>query len=384
MKYADRWLLSRYFSKVLALVVGIHIAFFAENDAFAQRSSKGDISSLGFNGERDIITNEELLMPPTYNRVIAFAKEVDEEYSSIFHRIGLNPEQIKIFKIAVVNLLRLAIDDGDYRQAFLDKRKEYDDTVRALVGKNKISLFEEHPLTKRISNKVDASLWAATRDAEYEKVYTEWNIPPHEIQILKNQRPYLEFMALPLQSQREKLIQARSDYLKFLQDLVGPKNFNLYRRWELNKPAKRTFNDFKKRNPNLPLAVLSKYESTIIDMFRESKIITSRTWHGPFDVLPSPMVGRRMVGLGAQAKLKEFLDAENLFNSLIPHYSIPTALINELNSFFIEERNKIQQVILIGSESDEAATERRNSIIEEITGNAKILLEKNQNQLETD
>jgi hypothetical protein len=223
--------------------------------------------------------------------------------------------------------------------------------VRALIPEDNKKLMEDHQLTKRTPHEVNASLWNSDRDDEHEAQYREWGVPQVNITALREERRILEWMSSSLKKNRDALKEGRAKYLNDLKETVGLKAFEIYRVWEQNKPAYRTFEEFQKHRGHVPKDLLDQHKNTIVNLFRESNIALIRSWHAPYGDLPGPLVGLRMIGLAAQQDLVEFEEAVNAFNAAAKLHGIPDTLSDQLNIFFSLKWGQLQERITMSNGS---------------------------------
>ena len=285
-------------------------------------------------------------------RLREFSAKVDKDYTPFFKDLGLSDEQSNHFKLARVELLRLAIEDGDPRQEFFVQRLSYDQDVIAAMNKKFLANYDQNALTKRAPNSVDVTIWADDKDEEHEVLYSVWDVPKADIESLRTKRRNLHLKAKALKAPREALIQARSDYLENLKAVIGNKGFAAYRRWELTKPAQLIFDAISKRTTEVNIDLLKKYETTVVDLIREANFNLFQNWHCPLRELPSPVVGLNMLNLKAKTDLMEFEKSMDRLFTLADLQQVPEPLVLELRGYFLGKLNEIQLRIFTENEME--------------------------------
>jgi len=302
--------------------------------------------------ERDAFIQKEIHKQTLKKRLNEFTAHVDTEYTPFFKEIGFTDEQNAHFKKRRVELLRLAIEDGDPRQDFISERHAYDLDVKDVMDKTFLRRLDQHPLTKRLPHTVNASVWAGDKDKEYELLYESYGIPESYIEDFKIRRRALHQQAKVLTSPRETLIKAREAYLSRIREVAGEKAFESYQRWELTKQAQRVYEKIKARTTEINLDLLKNNEAAIVELLREANLQLSHNWHCPFGPLPAPMVSQKLMGLQAENDLPQLEKARDTFFAAAKSYKLPAPLLLELHGFFMEELNHLQVMIEGGKDPE--------------------------------
>ncbi len=313
--------------------------------------------------ERQDFIDREMQKFRTKKRIREYTEKVEAEYTPVFAKLGVPLNEVTKLKAARVDLLRLAIDDGDFRQLFLSKRSDYDNAVRAALSPERHALLQEHPLTKRTPHGIDQSLWSEERDPEYAMLYAKWELDTETVASLLDKRRELRALVSTLPERRQNLIQGRTDYIAHIRNAVDTKAFSEYQNWELNKSPERVFQDLLTQDNPVPEAEFKEYRSALVNLLREAEINMSESWDGPFDPLPRPVVGRRLVAADARRRLERFQEARTRFQAMADFHSFPDAVLAHLDRRFDRWQNQLQNAIMRGTESDE---EHRNRIFRKI------------------
>jgi hypothetical protein len=303
--------------------------------------------------ERDAFIQKEIHIHNTEVRITEFTEQVDQEYTPFFKEMGLTEEQIETFKKLRVDLLRLAIEDGDPRMEFISNRHAYDLDIIDTMDQTYLKRLESHPLTKRLPHTVNASIWTKDNDKEYESLYMSCGISKAHIEDFKIKRRNLHQEAESLIEPRENLIKTRETYLGRLKNVAGEKAFESYKRWELTKQAQRIFNMIKARTTEINLELLQKNEPIIVELLREANVQLSHDWNCPFGPLPSPMVSQKLMGLDAQKDLPLLEESRDTFFAAARSYQLPESLLLELHGFFMEQINHLQVFIDSGRDLEQ-------------------------------
>ncbi len=273
-----------------------------------------------------------------------FKPNGDAEYLEIFTEIGLTPEQIESFILERRRLLRLAIADSTGREEFVERRSDYYKQVSQLAKENAGDITRKHHLLSQARyGFVDPSRWGKERDSDYEKLYKKLGISEVYILALQEDRRRLKTLAHPFEAN----IQGWDNYLKKLREAVTAGKFEQYRLWELNKPARCGYQEFLERTGEPEKRRIRPYSQIIIDLFRETKMFTSRSFDGPFDkIYLGPTKGIDAFLELKHQEMNAFENAVQAFNAAAVQQGLPPFIRNQLTDFFSEKRDKFHQEVM--------------------------------------
>lgn len=172
---------------------------------------------------------------------------------------------------------------------------------------------------------------AAEAGAAYDHVFSALEVDPATASRIKADLVRLHHLAIAAGEPMTELVMARDKFDQFVRGALGEEKYQLYRNFEESKPAAKEYEHIERfALARDGTALDPRYADQVIQMIKNADAATFVTWHGPYDPLPRPSVGRveRM-----REKLQDFeLRYQRLGNDLEAQ-GLPRELVQLISAY---------------------------------------------------
>ncbi|MCI0538227.1 MAG: hypothetical protein L0Z50_23720 [Verrucomicrobiales bacterium] len=155
-------------------------------------------------------------------------------------------------------------------------------------------LQNERPTTRKFLDYDFGEIVAqATADnaGEYDQLFAQTGVAPESAEQLKAHLAKIHRASLEATVAIQQILQARQDYDERLRSTMNEENYQRYRQVEEAKPAHREYEEFQRFVEQQNTALDPQHEQALVGLVQTTQAYTSKSWHGPFDGLPQPVLG---------------------------------------------------------------------------------------------
>jgi hypothetical protein len=143
----------------------------------------------------------------------------------------------------------------------------------------------------------------------------------------------------------QQILQARRDYDQRLRSTLSEENYQQYRHHEEAKPALREYQEFQRFVTEQKNAIDPQHEPALVGLLQTTQAYTSRSWHGPFDGLPEPILGAENVIPVEEQKIAEIAERARQLLGLSSQAGIPDEYRKVLENYYVEKMQRRQNLL---------------------------------------
>jgi len=227
--------------------------------------------------------------------------------------------------------------------------------------------FQTQAHRKNLSNWVEQT--AAEMDAEYSNVFFQLGVEEHA-ERFKSNLVQLHRKAIAAGEPMLDLLHARIAYDRDVRKLLGEDGYRRYVDYERIKPAVREYNllsAFSAQTKGNPLE--PEYFEKIVQLIKDAGATTTETWHGPYDPIPRPASGEKMIAERLKNRIELLESSSKSLLDAVAASELPEVSKNVINEYYNhkleEKRRELSFASLPAEERHKMISAEADRLIEE-------------------
>jgi len=179
-----------------------------------------------------------------------------------------------------------------------------------------------------LASRTEAWEWENLRD--YEAILEKLGLSGEEAESVIEQRKLLLQDAIITGESSTKLQKERIAYKKHLKDTLGEEGYAQYKTFELSRVSSKELGKINCELERFGETIPSEQTDLVVQLLNRTGAITSHSWDGPFDPLPSPQVGMEAMLKYRKEKLDTLITNVSQFDTVGNEIGLPKNTISLL------------------------------------------------------